>query len=138
MNEKQLALTRRYEGLNLHPYRCPTGHLTIGYGHNLENGISPQAALFILQEDMQNAQNQVRRAWKFWRDLNEVRQFVLTDMCFNMGLAKLRTFKKFLAALGEKDYTAAAGEMLASRWAVQVGHRARELAEMMQTGEYLQ
>ena len=137
MNEQWLAFTRRYEGLNLHLYTCPTGHLTIGYGHNLGNGISLQAALFILQEDMQNAQNAVRKAWSWWVQLNEVRQFVLVDMCFNMGLTKLRTFKKFLSAMERGDYHAAANEMLASRWAVQVGHRARELAKMMQTGEYL-
>lgn len=136
MKEKWLCLTRRYEGLNLHLYTCPTGHLTIGYGHNLENGISPQTAAFILQEDMQNAQKAVEKEWAWWKELNEVRQFVLTDMCFNMGLAKLRTFKKFLSAARRGDYTAAASEMLNSRWAVQVGYRARELAEMMQTGEY--
>ena len=136
MKDKWLCLTRRYEGLNLHLYTCPTGHLTIGYGHNLENGISPRAALFLLQEDMQNAQNAVHKACPWWGQLNEVRQFVLTDMCFNMGLTKLLTFKKFLAAARQGDYTAAAGEMLNSRWAVQVGYRARELAEMMQTGEY--
>ena len=136
MKEKFLCLTRRYEGLNLHPYTCPTGHLTIGYGHNLENGISPQAAAFILREDLQNAQNEVQKQWSWWEHLDEVRQFVLVDMCFNMGLGKLRTFKKFLAAMGKQDYAAAAGEMLRSRWAVQVGYRARELAEMMQTGEY--
>lgn len=136
MKEKWLCLTRRYEGLNLHPYTCPTGHLTIGYGHNLENGITLQTAAFILQEDMQNAQKSVEKECLWWEKLNEVRQFVLTDMCFNMGLAKLRTFKKFLSAVRRGDYVAAASEMLKSRWAVQVGYRARELAEMMQTGEY--
>ena len=137
MKEKYLSLTRRYEGLNLRPYTCPTGHLTIGYGHNLENGISKQTADFMLKEDLQKAQEEVSQAWPWWGSLDEVRQFVLVDMCFNMGLGKLRTFKKFLWALCRHDYTAAAKEMLDSRWAVQVGHRARELAEMMQTGEDL-
>ena len=108
MHERWMRYTRRYEGLNVFPYTCPTGHLTIGYGHNL--------------------------AW--WQKLNEVRQFVLVDMCFNMGLAKLTTFKKMLHALKQQDYQAAAREMLDSRWAGQVGHRAQELASMMKTGEY--
>ena len=137
MNEKYFSLTRRYEGLNLFPYRCPTGHLTIGYGHNLEQGISKEAAEFLLQEDMVRTQREVQKAFAWWKNLDEVRQFVLLDMCFNMGLANLRTFKKFLLALCRHDYTAASREMLDSRWAVQVGYRSRELAEMMQTGEYI-
>ena len=137
MNEKWVSYTRRYEGVNLFPYRCPAGRLTIGYGHNLENGISPTVAALILQEDMHTAQAAVQGAWKWWKNLDEVRQFVLVDMCFNMGLAKLCTFKKFLAAIQRGDFTTAAREMLESRWAGQVGHRARELAEMMRTGEYV-
>ena len=69
--------------------------------------------------------------------LNEVRQFVLVDMCFNMGLGKLCTFKKMLSAMANGDYYTAANEALASKWAVQVGRRARELAEMLKTGEYI-
>lgn len=136
MNEKWIAFTRRYEGLNLLPYRCPTGHLTIGYGHNLEQGISKQVAEFLLREDMHYAQQEVQKAFSWWKDLDEVRQFVMVDMCFNMGVRNLRTFKKFATAARRGDYTTAAREMLDSRWAVQVGYRARELAEMMKTGVY--
>ena len=137
MDEKWLAYTRRYEGLNVFPYQCPTGHMTIGYGHNLENGISKEVAEFILRQDLQAAQQAVSRRFEWFKKLDAVRQFVLVDMCFNMGIANLYTFKKFLAALSRSDFHAAANEMLNSRWAGQVGRRARELAEMMQTGEYL-
>ncbi len=137
MTEKWLEYTRLYEGLRTMPYTCPVGHLTIGYGHNLENGISQQAAEFILKEDLQIAQNMVQKQFTGWKKLNEVRQFVLVDMAFNMGIHKLATFKKMLAAVEEGNYTAAANEMLNSRWAVQVGRRARELAQMMEKGEYI-
>ncbi len=136
MHERWMRYTRRYEGLNVFPYTCPTGHLTIGYGHNLEHGISKEAAKFILQQDLDAVQTAVSRRFAWWQKLNEVRQFVLVDMCFNMGLAKLTTFKKMLHALKQQDYQAAAREMLDSRWAGQVGHRAQELASMMKTGEY--
>lgn len=118
------------------PYTCPTGHLTIGYGHNLENGISQEAAEFILREDLQAAKNAVQKKYTWWRTLDEARQFVLVDMAFNMGINKLATFKKTLAAVEKGNYTTAAREMLNSRWATQVGRRARELAEIMRTGEY--
>ena len=137
MNLRWMKYTRRYEGLSLYPYRCSAGCLTIGYGHNLENGISQQTAQYILQEDMEQAQKDVRTKWKWWEKLDEVRQFVLVDMCFNMGLKKLSTFRKFLTALQQQNYAVAAQEMLQSRWAGQVGYRAVELAEMMKTGEYI-
>lgn len=137
MKRKWLEYTRLYEGLKLMPYICPAGHLTIGYGHNLGNGISQQAAEFILQEDLQTAQNMVQKKFTWWGELNEVRRFVLVDMTFNMGINKLATFKKMLAAVKEGNYPTAAREMLDSRWAVQVGQRARELAKMMEKGEYI-
>ncbi|MBP5430034.1 MAG: glycoside hydrolase family protein [Elusimicrobiaceae bacterium] len=137
MIEKWLQYTQRYEGLNVMPYKCPAGHWTIGYGHNLENGISKEAAQFILLQDVNAAQKAVRQQFEGWCQLGEVRQFVLVDMCFNMGIGKLAAFKKMWAALKRGDYTATSYEMLDSRWAGQVGRRARELAEMMRTGEYL-
>ncbi len=136
MNENWLARTRRYEGLRLKPYTCPAGHLTIGYGHNLENGITQETAEQLLRADLSYAQMEVGARLPWSAQLGEVRQFVLVDMCFNMGIGKLLTFRKFLAALEAGDYPQAAKEMLNSRWAGQVGRRARELAEMMQTGEY--
>lgn len=136
MNEKWAQLTRRFEGLSVLPYECPAGHLTIGYGHNLENGISKEAAEFILREDLQAAVKAVSKHFAWWQGLNEARQFVLVDMAFNMGLAKLSTFKKMLEATQRGDWNKAAAEMLNSRWATQVGRRARELAEIMKKGAY--
>lgn len=137
MKQRWLTYIRRYEGLNLYPYRCPSGCLTIGYGHNLENGISQETARYILREDLYNAVNHVSKQFPWWQKLDEVRQFVLADMAFNMGVGKLSSFKKMLAAVQRGDYQKAAAEMLQSRWAGQVGYRALELAEMMKTGAYL-
>ena len=136
MNEKWAKLTRRFEGLSVLPYQCPTGHLTIGYGHNLENGISKEAAEYILREDLQAAVKAVSKHFAWWQGLNEARQFVLVDMAFNMGIGKLSTFKKMLAATQRGDWNKAAAEMLDSRWAKQVGQRANILAEIMKKGAY--
>ncbi len=136
MNPTWLKYIKKYEGLSLQPYTCPTGHLTIGYGHNLENGISLNVSEQLLQEDIVRAQMDVGENIPWSKKLDEVRQFVLIDMCFNMGIKKLLTFKKMLAALKQGYYDRTSYEMLESYWAVQVGYRARELAEMMKTGEY--
>lgn len=133
-NVKAAAYIRRYEGFSKLPYKCPTGHLTIGYGHNLENGISAAAAEFILQEDLARAERAVKDAFPWWWKLDDARQFVLVDMAFNMGLAGLRGFKKMLAAVESGDYKRASKEMLDSKWAFQVKGRAVELAKIMETG----
>jgi lysozyme len=134
--EKASQYTKKFEGLNLLPYTCPTGHLTIGYGHNLEEGITLEMAETLLQADLRLAEMEVSSKVAYFNKLDEARQFVLVDMCFNMGLKKLFTFKKFFAALLKRDYPVAAREMLNSKWAVQVGNRAKKLAEIMRTGEY--
>lgn len=137
MNPKWLKYTKKYEGLNLHAYLCPGGKLTIGYGHNLdENGITPEVAHLLLQTDLAAAHRDVAAKLPCMEVLTEARQFVLVDMCFNMGIKRLLGFKKMLSALKAGDYERAAAEMLDSRWAAQVGRRAKELAEMMKTGVY--
>lgn len=137
MREKWLERTKRYEGLRLKPYTCPAGKLTIGYGHNLEdNGITQEMADELLKTDLAYARIDVETKIPGVAKLNEARQYVLVDMCFNMGISRLLTFKKMLAALQEGYYERAAYEMLNSRWAKQVGRRAKELAEIMKTGVY--
>lgn len=135
-NVKAAAYLRRYEGFSKLPYKCPTGHLTIGYGHNLENGISAAAAEFILQEDLARAERAVKDSFPWWWKLDDARQFVLVDMAFNVGQAGLKGFKKMLAAIESGDFDKAAEEMLDSKYGRQVVHRARLNAEIMKTGEW--
>ena len=67
--------------------------------------------------------------------LDEVRQRVLVDMAFNLGIPSLLTFKRTLASVEAGNYTVAAAQMLESKWARQVGTRAIRLSEMMATGQ---
>lgn len=137
MKQKWIDQTKLFEGLSLRMYKCPTGHWTIGYGHNLEaNGITLELAEEMLKTDLAYARMEVGSKILCSSKLNEARQYVLVDMCFNMGILKLLTFKKMLAALQEGYYERAASEMLDSKWAQQVGRRAQKLAEIMRTGEY--
>lgn len=135
MKNKWVELTKQFEGLRLKPYTCPAGHLTIGYGHNLEaNGITLEIAEELLKTDLAYARMEVGAKIPFISKLNEARQYVLCDMAFNMGIGRLLTFKKMLAALQEGYYERAAHEMLDSKWAKQVGRRATKLAEIMKKG----
>lgn len=135
MNINPVAhLIKKHEGLSLKPYKCTAGKLTIGYGRNIEDkGISQEEAEQMLFNDIQECYAQLIH-FDFWDKLNGARQAVLLDMCFNLGLPRLKGFKKMLAALGRSDYKTAAKEMLDSKWARDVKTRATELSKIMQKG----
>lgn len=114
---------------------CPVkGKLTIGIGRNLDDvGLSPSESRYLCENDLGRIRTSFDHVLPWWRDLDPVRQMVLLDMGFNLGVAGLLQFRMFLAALREGRYGLAADHMLDSDWASQVGKRALELADMMRT-----
>jgi lysozyme len=136
VNPQLLASVKAHEGCKLKPYRDTEGVLTVGYGHNLEQIITQADAEVFLIQDLQKAISELDRAYPGWKIHSEVRQNVLIEMQFNMGAVRLAGFLKFWAALRAKDYAKAAQEMLDSKWASQVGQRARTLAARMETDSF--
>lgn len=133
--DKFIADLVRDEGVVLKPYIDSVGKLTIGIGRNLEdNGITEQEALYLAQEDANRARRECRFAFDFWDNLSERRKRGLANMCFNLGLPRLKTFKKMLLALEQGYYDQAADEALNSRWANQVGERALRIARAFREG----
>ena len=122
----------RHEGLKLSMYDCPAGYKTIGVGHNLEaKPISKRAAMVILEDDIDDCMTDLDNAFPWWHQLHDDAGDVLLNMCFNLGISRLSGFSRMWAALQIRDYAAAAIEMEDSRWAEQVGRRAKELAQKM-------
>ncbi len=138
MTIDRAAMTRQlrlHEGERLKPYRCTAGKLTIGIGRNLEDrGITAEESAMLLANDIAREERELLRALPWVAQLDEVRQRVLLDMSFNMGLGGLLQFKNTLAAIQRGEYQRAAAMMLESRWAGQVGERAQRLSRMMATG----
>lgn len=125
-----------HEGLSLKPYRDLVGKLTIGVGRNLEDkGIREVEADFMLENDIAEVVGKLDTKLSWWTKLSKIRKLVLMDMCFNLGLKGLLSFKKTLAAMKEERWDTAADEMLDSLWHKQVGRRAERLAYMMRTGK---
>ena len=136
MSDQLRAMLIRQEGLRLKPYRDSVGKLTIGVGRNLDDeGIAESEAYVMLDNDIIKHTLEANKLPIFVA-LDQVRRDVLIDMVFNMGLPRVFGFKKMLAALAESDWEKAAAEMRDSKWAMQVGNRALELAAMIRTGEY--
>lgn len=128
---------KRHEGLRLKPYYCTANHLTIGYGRNLEDrGLTQDEADYLLANDIASVRAKLADQIPWYLNLSSVRQAVLVNMAFNLGVGGLLKFKKMLAAVQQSNYEVAAVEMLDSRWADQVGYRSQELAEQMRVNEW--
>lgn len=127
---------RRHEGFRAFPYRCSGGKLTIGYGRNLEaNGITEQEAEHLLLNDALRSEQDAIKNLDFYHQLDQVRQGVVVNMIYNLGVERFLGFKKMLAAMRASDWHEASREMRDSLWYRQVGQRAEELARRMETGE---
>lgn len=135
---KAIEFTKASEGLRLKLYTCPAGKLTIGYGYNIEAlGIPQEIADRLFEISYLQAQKDAKTyLGHIWNHIGQTRQEVITDMSFNMGLSRLSGFKGVKKALANLDFAKAADEMLDSKWARQVGKRARSLAAVMRTGTW--
>ena len=151
--KKLLEQLKRHEGAKRNKdgghiaYRCPAGALTIGYGHNLDANpipglsadsvISEQRACEILAADVAAIAERLESGGYPWfLYLSPERRAVLLNMSFNLGISGLLGFRNTLADICAGNYASAAGRMLQSKWAQQVGARARELARQMEHGAW--
>ena len=148
----------KHEGLRLQVYQDTLGIDTIGIGRNLkdrgiskeeldeldiptighvyEYGITEADAMLLAENDVQIVEEELLRAHPCVEDLDAVRQLVLVDMAFNMGVPRLCKFKKMWNAVHENKFDIAAKEMLDSRWATQVKSRSVKLANAMHNGAF--
>lgn len=123
------------EGFRSKPYPCSEGKLTIGYGWNLDSGITKNQAEVILLSQISSVEEYLE-GYGFWHQLSEARQTVLVDMTFQLGMRGFRKFKRMIAALHGQNYTVAAYEMLDSKYANQTPERAVRNSEIMTSGEF--
>lgn len=112
--EKMIA---RHEGYRQYPYRCTAGKLTIGYGFNLDAGMSEEEAMLLLRYRIRIISAMLAQRLPWYSAITETRQQALIDMAYQLGVDGLLKFKKALAAMACEDWDAAAEELLDSKWA---------------------
>ena len=126
-----------HEGLELKPYQCTADKLTIGVGRNIEDrGITEDEARYLLKNDIKIVEDELLSKKPMVAELDAVRQRVLVDMGFNLGIPTLLKFQNMWLAIEQEDFIQASIEMMDSRWARQVGQRAHKLSEAMRIGEW--
>jgi lysozyme len=134
-----LDLIKEHEGVVKHAYQDSRGYWTIGVGRlideKLKGGLSDDEINYLLANDIQRCEDEAMQ-YPFYPKLDEPRKAVILSMLFNLGKPNFDKFQNFQASMLVGDFNLAANEMLNSRWATQVGHRANHLAQMMRTGEW--
>lgn len=132
------------EAIKLSAYQDSLGYWTIGAGHLIDarrGGTIPRyIAVVLLRHDIAEKEWQLDKALPWWRTLDDVRQRVLVDMTFNMGIgvkfgSGLLGFQNFLKFLQARDYENAAQELENSKEAREVPARVARLAAMIRTGK---
>lgn len=141
MNRQRLK-QRLYadEGKVDHAYQDSEGYWTIGVGHLVDKrkggGLDDDVIEHQLENDIDRIVNQAIREFHWFMDISDVRQEVVLNMIFNLGLDGFKGFKLTVAAIARHDFIDASREMLDSKWAGQVGNRAIRLSEAMRTGQW--
>ena len=133
MSTVDIALPRLQteEGFRGAVYRDTEGHQTIGYGFNIDAGISRSAAAALLRAQVQELDSALN-AYAWYSGLDAVRQSVCLDIAFNAGLGGLLKFPHMIAALENKDWQTAAEECRVTTPGLE--SRYANLAQILLTG----
>ena len=131
---------KQHEGFSPIVYEDTLGYKTVGYGHLITEKdsfitgeiYSPEQLEGVFEEDYQIAHD---NAQDLIEDENipfhPTVESILIEMSFQLGGPRLTKFVKFIEALKFERYSAAADEMVDSRWAKQTPSRAHELSEII-------
>lgn len=134
------------EGFRSYPYddatglrvKAPKGNLTVGYGTNLANGLSPLEALTLLRGRLCAAESVVIDSFPAYGGLSSVRKIVILDMAYNMNANKLiSTFDTFLGLVKAGNYIGAAEDGTRTLWYKQVGLRGVKNMYMMKNNDWM-
>jgi len=101
-----------------------------------DHGITEADARYLALNDIRIVENELCRVHPCVENLDSVRQLILMDMAFNMGVPRLCKFKNMWNAIHEGRFDIAGMEMMDSKWARQVGSRAVKLSDAMKAGEF--
>lgn len=130
----------RHEGFRDKKYKDTKGIWTIGYGFNMEsktfpdelvkkwdkNGITKDEADTILKEHIESIIKALKKMQPWVFQLSTARQAAIIDLTFNMGPGWFNMFTNTILLIKSARYKSAATALLNSRYAKQVGLRARE------------
>lgn len=115
ISEQGVRLIKRFEGLRLTAYKCPTGYWTIGWGHTygVKAGqkITKEQAEVYLKQDLVVAEDAVDKLVS--TPLNQGMYDALVSFVFNLGAVRFKN-STLLRRLNQGAYDLVPDEFL--RW----------------------
>jgi lysozyme len=120
-----IALAKRFEGFHrvpkrdpgrAHPYICPAGYWTIGYGRLCKPNhppITEEEGEMYLQQDLRTALDATLRYCPVLVTEPETRLAAIVDFTFNLGAGRLQT-STLRRRVTERNWSSAAKEL--RRW----------------------
>lgn len=147
------AFIKDHEGYRPHVYKDSLGIPTIGIGFNLTRPdarkIATQAGAdydAIMQGIDDLTDQQIKEIFKITLSIayNDAKKWIpsfdglpknvklaILDLSFNMGFTRLSGFTKTRTLILKGKYDLAAAELLKSKWATQVGRRAKSVSSLL-------
>lgn len=131
----------RHEDIRTTMYKDSLGYWTIGVGRLIDPAkggkLSVDECMYLLGNDLSNSRGELS-SFPWFRQLDKVRQDMLVEMNFNVGLSNLLGFKRMIAAISINDFEAAKREFMDSLLAKQIGKdRLNDMAYRLRWGKYL-
>lgn len=128
------------EGRVDHAYQDNLGYWTIGVGRLIDKrrgGRLSDAEIDLLLANDIKAKIAGIEQWPAWQAVKDdpVRTTALISMAFQLGIEGLAGFKNSLRLIAEKQWQAAADNLLQSLWAKQTPNRAKRVTQMIATGK---
>ena len=123
---------KKHEGFRSKVYKCTEGYDTIGYGFAIKDlEMDEDVAELILMKKIKKLLERIIKTFSWFKDSPKEIQYVVTNMCYQLGLKGFSKFKKTIYLLETEQYDEASVEMLDSLWAKQTPNRAKELSEVV-------
>ncbi len=158
--KKLIEELKKDEGIRLKAYTDTVGKRTVGIGRNYEDvpfsqaeclkifgttsisfhtadkfltekGLTMQQAEFLLENDIKKCIKNLegKDFWEVVKDIEGPNRAIV-NLCFNMGIGTLLTFKNTLSFVKKKDWFNVAKNLTQSKWYTQVGVRGPRIVKM--------
>jgi lysozyme len=125
------------EGIKYSIYKDSRGNKTVGVGHlmlptdKIKASYSEKEVRAFFDKDLGAALIIARKHFPNFDSLSDDAKEIVVSLAFNLGSGGLSKFKKFKAAIANKDFTRAAKELRESNWYSQVGVRGKKYVAIL-------
>lgn len=111
------TLVKIHEGFSTRLYRCTSGKLTIGYGHNIEDlGLPSEILETLFEYDFDLVYSEAIEIFPELETFESARRAAVLDMLFAMGKTRFLGFVNTIAAIRAGDWNRAGDEVIDSHW----------------------